>query len=290
MSGTQVATSSSQLTYAIQGYNGINLTNWATSAASVIAAGSGVEVAGAFFRYSGDDTNDATSFSAIATNATAYLQLEPSGTVGSQIVTSSWTSTAPVWRESLNGWYFSAASNIRYVAGCVKTGATSYEYKFIMEDRGAQNNCIPIGFIYIQYPNQTSPALLWPWATWTNTSSTYAGDFFRSEGGDASSFESGEQAHQVQDHGHAKTESAHTHTDSGHTHPTGENISSTGGGATPAIVRATANLPGSFTTSSSTANLSSTTTGSVIGNPNSGNHGTETRPVNRTIRVWKRTA
>jgi hypothetical protein len=135
MSGTQVATSSSQLTYAIQGYNGINLTNWATSAASVIAAGSGVEVAGAFFRYSGDDTNDATSFSAIATNATAYLQLEPSGTVGSQIVTSSWTSTAPVWRESLNGWYFSAASNIRYVAGCVKTGATSYENKFIITPR-----------------------------------------------------------------------------------------------------------------------------------------------------------
>jgi hypothetical protein len=276
MSGTQVATSSSQLTYAIQGYNGINLTNWATSAASVIAAGSGVEVAGAFFRYSGDDTNDATSFSAIATNATAYLQLVPAGTVPSQIVTSSWTSTAPVFREDLNGWYASAASATRYVAGCVKTGATSYEYKFIVEDRGSQNNAVPIGYIYVQYPSQTAPALLWPWATWSNVSSSYAGDFFRAEGGDASAFESGEQAHQLQDHGHSKTESAHTHT-------TGENISSTSGGATPAIIRGTANLPGSFT-------LGSTTTGSVIGNPNSGNHGTETRPVNRTIRVWKRTA
>jgi hypothetical protein len=135
MSGTQVATSSSQLTYAIQGYNGINLTNWTTSAASVIAAGSGVEVAGAFFRYSSDDTNDATSFSAIATNATAYLQLEPSGTVGSQIVTSSWTATAPTWVEAKNGWYASAASATRYVAGCVKTGTTSYENKFIITPR-----------------------------------------------------------------------------------------------------------------------------------------------------------
>jgi hypothetical protein len=135
MSGTQVATSSSQLTYAIQGYNGINLTNWSVSSASVIAAGSGVEVAGAFFYYSGDDTNDATSFSAITTNATAYLQLVPSGTVGSQIVTSSWTATAPTWVESKNGWYASAASATRYVAGCVKTGTTSYELKFIITPR-----------------------------------------------------------------------------------------------------------------------------------------------------------
>jgi hypothetical protein len=135
MSGTQVATSSSQLTYAIQGYNGINLTNWSVSSASVIAAGSGVEVAGAFFYYSGDDTNDATSFSAITTNATAYLQLVPSGTVGSQIVTSSWTATAPTWVEAKNGWYASAASATRYVAGCVKTGTTSYELKFIITPR-----------------------------------------------------------------------------------------------------------------------------------------------------------
>lgn len=135
MSGVQIATSSSQLTYAIQGYNGINLTNWTTSAASVIAAGSGVEVAGAFFRFSSDDTNDATSFSAIATNATAYLQLVPSGTAGSQIVTSSWASTAPTFRADLGGWYASAASSTRYVAGCVKTGATSYELKFIITPR-----------------------------------------------------------------------------------------------------------------------------------------------------------
>lgn len=136
MSGVQIATSTSELQYAIQGYNGISLTNWTVSSASVIAAGSGVEVAGAFFRFSVDDTNDATSFSAITTGATAYLVLTPSGTAGSQIVTSSWTSTAPVWRMDFNGWYQTAASAIRAVAGVVKTGAASYESKFILQDRG----------------------------------------------------------------------------------------------------------------------------------------------------------
>lgn len=123
------------VTYQGYGHNAVELTNWSTSAASVIAAGSVVEVAAALFAYSGNDTNDATSFSAIATNATAYLQLVPSGTVGSQIVTSSWTSTAPVYRDDLHGWYASAASSTRYVGGCVKTGATSYELKFIITPR-----------------------------------------------------------------------------------------------------------------------------------------------------------
>jgi hypothetical protein len=276
MGGIQIPLSSNMVTYQGLGHNAVELTNWSASAAGVIAAGSNVEVAGALFNFSSDDTNDTSSFSAITTGATAYLQLVATGTVGSQIVTSSWTSTVPSYRADFHGWYASAASADRVVAGCVKTGTTSYEYKFIMEDRGTLNTSVPIGFTYVQYPNQIPPAYLWPWATWTNVSSSYAGDFFRTEGGDASAFESGEQAHQVQDHGHSKTESAHTHT-------TGENISSTSGGATPAIIRGTANLPGTFT-------LSSTTTGSVIGNPNSGNHGTETRPVNRTIRVWKRTA
>jgi hypothetical protein len=136
MSGSQVATSSSELQYAIYGFNAISLTNWTTSAASVIAAGSQVEVAGAFFTFSGNDTNDATSFSSITTGQTAYLQLVPSGTAGSQIVTSSWTSTAPTYRTDRFGYYASAASATRYVAGCIKTGATSYEYKFLLQNLG----------------------------------------------------------------------------------------------------------------------------------------------------------
>jgi len=262
MSGSQVATSSSELQYAIYGFNAISLTNWTTSAASVIAAGSQVEVAGAFFTYSGNDTNDATSFSAITTGATAYLQLVPSGTAGSQIVTSSWTSTAPTWRTDKNGWYASAGSNIRAVAGCVKTGASSYERKFIQGDRGALRNiqdiALPIGFIYTQLPGMTAPDTLWPWASWTNISSTFAGDFFRAEGGAASAFESGEQAHQFQDHIHGLTPE--------------DNVTSAGGGAATAFLISSANLPANITTTA----------------PTSGNHGSETRPVNRTVRVWQR--
>ena len=52
---------------------------------------------------------------------------------------------------------------------------------------------MPIGSVYIQFPGQSTPANLFA-GTWTNISSTYAGDFFRAEGGAASAFESGEQA------------------------------------------------------------------------------------------------
>lgn len=48
-------------------------------------------------------------------------------------------------------------------------------------------NRIPVGFIYVQYPNQTDPTTLFG-GTWQNISSQYAGRFFRAEGGDAVAF------------------------------------------------------------------------------------------------------
>ena len=50
---------------------------------------------------------------------------------------------------------------------------------------------IPIGFLYTQLPNQSSPSLLWPNMEWTEVTQSYAGLFFRAEGGNSSSF--GEQ-------------------------------------------------------------------------------------------------
>lgn len=46
----------------------------------------------------------------------------------------------------------------------------------------------PINFIYVQYRGQDAPATLFPGTTWTNVSSTYAGRFFRVEGGSAAAF------------------------------------------------------------------------------------------------------
>lgn len=50
------------------------------------------------------------------------------------------------------------------------------------------NNAPAIGHVYIQFRKQSAPADLYPGTTWTNISSTYAGRFFRAEGGSAAAF------------------------------------------------------------------------------------------------------
>lgn len=47
---------------------------------------------------------------------------------------------------------------------------------------------VPLGFIYVQLPLHPSPQTLWPNLHWRNVSSSYAGLFFRAEGGTASAF------------------------------------------------------------------------------------------------------
>jgi len=106
------------------------LTEFTTSANSAIAAGSGIEIAGAFFKASEIITPNASSWTAIATASTAYLGLTPSGTAGTQILSAAWISTAPVWATDKQGWYSSAGSNIRAVASAYKAaGATAQSEK-----------------------------------------------------------------------------------------------------------------------------------------------------------------
>jgi hypothetical protein len=38
-------------------------------------------------------------------------------------------------------------------------------------------NPFPIGFIYVQLPNEKSPTEIWPWMIWNDVSSAYAGVF-----------------------------------------------------------------------------------------------------------------
>jgi hypothetical protein len=49
-------------------------------------------------------------------------------------------------------------------------------------------NPVPIGFIYVQLPNKKSPTEIWSWMTWKDITSSYAGLFFRAEGGNAAPF------------------------------------------------------------------------------------------------------
>lgn len=131
MAGSQISTSVSIIDN-LKGFQSVSLTEYNTSAAAAIAAGSVVEIAGAFFTFASDETINASSWTAITTGTTAYITLTASGTAGSQIVVAAYTSTAPTWRDDLQGWYASAASSVRIVASVYKAESTSYYPKFIM--------------------------------------------------------------------------------------------------------------------------------------------------------------
>ncbi|OXA54964.1 Alpha-N-acetylgalactosamine-specific lectin [Folsomia candida] len=51
-----------------------------------------------------------------------------------------------------------------------------------------RDNPVPVGFIYVQLPFHPSPQTLWPNLIWRNVSSSYAGLFYRAEGGLAANF------------------------------------------------------------------------------------------------------
>jgi hypothetical protein len=144
MSAIQISTSVTIIN-SLLGINALSLTNFTTSAASSIAAGSKIEIASAFFNFSSDTLPNASSWTAITTATTAYLGLTPSGTAGSQIISASWLSYAPTWSTSKQGWYSSTASNIRVVASAYKAGPTSYSNKSLIN--WGQSDMSPIGEI-----------------------------------------------------------------------------------------------------------------------------------------------
>ena len=61
------------------------------------------------------------------------------------------------------------------------------------EQKSQMNMLIPVGFVYTQLPDQPQPATLWPTFNWTDVTSTYAGLFFRAEGGGSEKFGSVQQ-------------------------------------------------------------------------------------------------
>jgi hypothetical protein len=131
MAFLQIATGISVITSGLKGSTGISLTNIATSAESLIATGSVCEIGGAFFLANSDITPNASSWTAIATGASCYLTITPSGTAGSQIITAAYTTAASIWSNARQGWYTSAASLTRYVGGLIKGGVSSYTYKYL---------------------------------------------------------------------------------------------------------------------------------------------------------------
>ena len=156
---------------------------------------------------------------------------------------------------------------------------------------------LPIGSIYIQLKGQSAPSDLFG-GTWENISSSYAGRFFRAEGGNAAAFGS-DQGQSVYPHTHTIS---HTHTrgtmeikgwfkaycDNG----IGSNQDNTVFASSGANKGYTSGTDGTYQRTL-TLNASKGWTGSTSSpsTTTSGSYGTtETRPINSTIRIWKRTA
>lgn len=131
MAGSQITTSVSILN-SLKGFQAVSLTEYNTSAAAAVASGSVVEIAGAYFTFTGDETINASSWTSVTTGTTAYIELTPAGTAGSQVITAAYSSTAPTWRDDLQGWYASAASNVRVIGSVYKSEATSYTGKSVV--------------------------------------------------------------------------------------------------------------------------------------------------------------
>ena len=151
MAGSQVSTSVTIIS-SLKGFEAISLTNPETSALTAIAAGSKVEVASAFFTFDSNETPNASSWTAVVTGRAAYIAMAPSGTAGSQILSTTWLDNGvqpPIWVDSKHGWYASAASSTRIVAGVMKMGATSAWHKFILPPPTIYRDGVSNGFSII---------------------------------------------------------------------------------------------------------------------------------------------
>ena len=127
---------------------------------------------------------------------------------------------------------------------------------------------VPVGFVYVQYAGQAAPADLFG-GTWDNISDTYAGLFFRAEGGDAATF--GE----TQTGGAPNIQGTFGNSSTFQT-VTGAFLSSSSGNGT---IGGYSYAQGTVVVGFSAAD-SNATYGAAD----------EIRPANSTIRIWKRTA
>ena len=123
---------------------------------------------------------------------------------------------------------------------------------------------VPVGFVYIQFPGEKSPQELFGCGTWQNVTAQFAGAFFRAEGGNASAFGAGLQDMMIQSHGHSASFNSWVVTGG-----SGENRAHGGLSNSYFVTGLSSGIPA----------VSITATG-----------GAETRPINYTIRIWKRTA
>ena len=138
----------------------------------------------------------------------------------------------------------------------------------------------PIGFVYIQFPGQPSPIdmNLKGWWEWEPLTNLFAGLFFRAEGGNANPFETDNQGDQIQTFsGYAAGNGVYAE---------GNQFDKFGG-----VIESYTYSSGEKIPLDRVTGYNDPITGFAIDLSKGGvRHGSETRPVNATIRLWQRTA
>ena len=136
---------------------------------------------------------------------------------------------------------------------------------------------MPVGAIYVQFAGQSDPTTLFG-GTWDNISNTYAGLFFRAEGGDAATFGETQTGGAPNIAGSMSVENNNIPflTNSASLNVSGCFASATmGNGATYTGVPTTRPIGVNFSAANANATYGAAD---------------EIRPANSTIRIWKRTA
>lgn len=107
-----------------KGYNGVSLTEFATTAEPEIASGSYMEIGGTVFYASADES--ISGIGAIANDNQIYIYVDVTGVVSA-------STTAPTWDTYKQGWYNSLD---RAVAGCYKDSGGLYISKWVYGSNG----------------------------------------------------------------------------------------------------------------------------------------------------------
>jgi hypothetical protein len=109
-----------------KGQHQVSLTNYNTTAESQVAAGSGIEIGGALYKF---DSNE--SITGTPSDGTVYIMAVPSG----DSVTCAYTNTAPTWSDSKQGWYGTVGTaNNRYLEFVLLLDSTLWKIKENLHD------------------------------------------------------------------------------------------------------------------------------------------------------------
>ncbi len=110
-----------------RGFMRLSLTNFSASAASSIATGSIMELAGSIYSF----TETAISLAAGTPSASTAVYFTVIPAAGGTTCTVIMEGTAPTFVDAKQGWYASAASLTRYIGGCYIGTAGVYYRKWL---------------------------------------------------------------------------------------------------------------------------------------------------------------